>query len=154
KPFKETPFTAEELSKLGEQAKYLNSQILWATGTEPGHLEVARVISSPEWPEFMKTYPFFIDPPTDDRPFFFNFLRGLLPPTVDDPFHFLSMWNEALALMYMLMSVVTGMAVLCFLFPLLTFGRGQMHRIEARVAAPLLLYFGCLGYGFLMIEIP
>ncbi|MFN2375190.1 MAG: hypothetical protein ABR538_01550 [Candidatus Binatia bacterium] len=151
---KKTPFTPEELAKLGERAEYLKSQILWAPGVQPGHLEVARLISSPDWREYMADYSFFIDPPTDDRPFFFNFLRGLLPPGVDDPFHFLLMWNDALKLMYMLISVVTVLAVLFFSIPLLTFGRGQIHSIDVTVAAPLLLYFACLGYGFLMIEIP
>jgi hypothetical protein len=151
---KKTPFTKDELAKLSEQATYLNAQVMWAPGVAPGHLEIARVISSPEWHQFMKGYPFFIDPPTDDRPFFFNFLRGLTTHFTDDPFHFLSMWNDALVLMYMLMGIVTVMAVLFFLIPLLLFGRGQMHKIDANVAAPLLLYFACLGYGFLMIEIP
>jgi len=151
---KKTPFTEAELAKLGERATYLNAQILWAPRVAPGHLEVARVISSPEWRTFMHGYRFFIDPPTDDRPFFFNFLRGLITDGTDDPFHFLQMWNDALVLMYMLIAVVTVLAVLFFSVPLLTFGRGQIHKIDATVAAPLLLYFGCLGYGFLMIEIP
>ncbi|HEY2773493.1 MAG TPA: class I SAM-dependent methyltransferase [Candidatus Binatia bacterium] len=149
-----SPFTKEELAKLKERAGYLNAQIMWMPGEQPGHLEVARVISSPDWRTFMSHYQFFIDPPTDDRPFFFNFLRGLLPTGMDDPFHFLTMWNDALALMYMLMGTVTVLAVLFFSIPLLLFRRGPAHRVPAGVAAPLLLYFACLGYGFLMIEIP
>jgi len=152
---KKSPFTKEELAKLVERAAHLNAQVMWAPGVQPpGNLEIARVISSPEWRDYMDSYPFFIDPPTDDRPFFFNFLRGMLPDNVDDPFNFLSMWNDALKLMYMLMGVVTAMAVLFFSIPLLTFGRGQLHKIDVTTAAPLLLYFACLGYGFLMIEIP
>ena len=151
---KKTPFTKEELARLSERGTYLNAQTLWAPGAPPGHAEVAAVIGSPDWRNFMSGYRFFIDPPTDDRPFFFNFLRGLITDGTDDPFHFLQMWNDALVLMYMLIGVVTVLAVLFFSVPLLTFGRGQMHKIDATVAAPLLLYFGCLGYGFLMIEIP
>jgi spermidine synthase len=151
---KRTPFTPEELAALGERAKYLNAQVMWSPGTQPGHLEIARVISSPDWKEYIDQYPFYIDPPTDDRPFFFNFLRGLLPWDLDDPFNFLSMWNEALALMYMLIGVVSTMALLFFSVPLLLFGRSNLHRISTVTAAPLLLYFACLGYGFLMIEIP
>ena len=151
---KKTPFTSDELTKLKERAAYLNAQVMWMPGEQPGHLEIARLISSPDWREFMRTYPFFIDPPTDDRPFFFNFLRGLSTNFIDDPFKFLSMWNDALQLMYMLIGIVAGMAVLFFSIPLLLFGRGQLHKIDAGKAAPLLLYFACLGYGFLMIEIP
>lgn len=151
---KKTPYTQEELAKLAERAAYLNAQVMWAPGAQPGNLEVARVISSPDWHEYMDGYRFFIEPPTDDRPFFFNFLRGLITDGTDDPFHFLQMWNDALVLMYMLIGVVSVMAVLFFSIPLLTFGRGNMHKIDVKVAAPLLLYFGCLGYGFLMIEIP
>jgi hypothetical protein len=72
---------------------------------------------------------------------------------VNDPFNFIRMWNDALVLMYMLITVVTVIAVLFFFAPLLTFG-SRPHRVPATVAAPLLLYFACLGYGFLMVEIP
>jgi len=151
---KKAAFSESELTALAGLAVHLNAEVLYAPHAKVGHPEVTSLIMAPNWRDFTASYPFFIDPPTDDRPFFFNFLRGLVPKGIDDPFHFLRMWNDALVLMYMLIGVVTLMAVLFFVVPLMTFGRGQMHKVDSTMAAPLLLYFACLGYGFLMIEIP
>lgn len=148
------PYTPEELEKLAATAKHLNATVHYMPGQMLGHPDLLKVITQPDWLAFTKAYPFRIDPPTDDRPFFFNFLRGRLPDDVDDPFHFLTMWNDALKLMYMLIAVVSVLAGLFFLIPLVLFSQGPVHRVKATVAAPLLLYFACLGYGFLMVEIP
>ncbi len=149
-----TPFTADELARLARHAEWLNAVVLWAPGSEPRDADLARLIASDDWRSAIAAYPFLIGPPTDDRPFFFNFLRRLLPRGTNDPFNFLGMWNDALALMYLLIAVVTAAAVVFFSLPLFLFGRGHLDRSAAKDAAPLLLYFACLGYGFLMIEIP
>jgi len=151
---KKTPFTPAELATLQAKAVALKAQVLfgpWAPGE--GHADVTKLVQTANWREWVASYPYYIHPPTDDRPFFFNFLRGLVRGNVDDPFHFIKMWNDALVLMYMLIAVVTAIATTFFFAPLLTFGR-RPHRVPATIAAPLLLYFACLGYGFLMIEIP
>jgi hypothetical protein len=56
--------------------------------------------------------------------------------------------------MYLLVAVVTALAITFFVGPLLLAGRQRGNRPATIVAAPLLLYFACLGYGFMMIEIP
>jgi hypothetical protein len=56
--------------------------------------------------------------------------------------------------MYALLVVVSAIAIVFFLGPLLFFARGSGASIAVSTAAPLLFYFACLGYGFLMIEIP
>ena len=151
---KKTPYTAAEMTALQDLAAGLKARVLYAPwDPQAGHPDIAKLVTTGDWQEYVADYPYYIHPPTDDRPFFFNFLRGLVPAEVDDPFHFMRMWNDALVLKYMLMAVVSVIAVLFFLVPLLTFGT-RPHRIPATVAAPLLLYFACLGYGFLMIEIP
>jgi hypothetical protein len=61
-------------------------------------------------------------------------------------------WVDALALMSLLIVTVSTLALLFFLGPLLLFGRRRVRR--SAVAAPMLLYFLCLGYGFMMIEVP
>lgn len=153
---KKTPFTPAELATLEAKAKDLNARVLYAPWqTEPGHPDVAALVTTKDWQSYVAGYPYYIHPPTDDRPFFFNFLRRLVRGAdgANDPFHFIKMWNDALVLMYMLIGVVTVIAVTFFFAPLLTFGR-RPHKVPAGIAAPLLLYFACLGYGFLMLEIP
>jgi hypothetical protein len=151
---KKSPFTPAELANIQEQAKRLNARVLYGPwDPQNGHPDVVQLVNTPDWKAFVAGYPYYIHPPTDDRPFFFNFLKGLVRGNVDDPFHFVQMWNDALVLMYMLIAVVTTIAVAFFALPLLTFG-SRPHRVPVGLAAPLLLYFACLGYGFLMIEIP
>jgi hypothetical protein len=60
--------------------------------------------------------------PTDDRPFFRNFLRQRgdeLPSKKADPFEFMRLWDDALALMYLLIFVVSSFAIAFLLGPLL-----------------------------------
>jgi len=150
---KKTAFTPAEMTALKAEAARLNTRVLFGPWDQAGDADVVKLVTTADWPAFVRGYPYFIDPPTDDRPFFFNFLRGLVHGVVYDPFNFIGMWNDALVLMYMLIAVVTVIAALFFLAPLVTFG-ARPHRVPATVAAPFLLYFACLGYGFLMIEIP
>jgi len=154
---KRSPYTAAELEKLRAVALENKMQLLYVPGGTPSaHADIVSVITSPDWREFIAGHEFLIHPPTDDRPFFFNFLRGTIKPAspAEDPFLFLNHWNDALVLIYMLIAVVTTLAALFFLGPLLLFARQRTHHVGARVAAPLLLYFACLGYGFMIIEIP
>jgi hypothetical protein len=56
--------------------------------------------------------------------------------------------------MYLLIAVVSTLAAVFFFGPLLFARRSQMSRIGGAATIPLLLYFACLGYGFMMIEVP
>ena len=60
--------------------------------------------------------------------------------------------NEALGLMALLLGTVTILALAFFVGPLLFLARGRVSR--DRRTLPLLTYFICLGFGFMMIEIP
>jgi hypothetical protein len=151
---KKSPWTSAELEHVRELSGRLNAEMLYVPGVAGGHPDITALITTPDWRSYCAAHAFHIDPPTDDAPFFFNFLRREVEIAEDDPFYFLRAWNDALKLMYRLMGVVTVIASLFFLTPLAFFARQRTHRIRAVVAAPLLLYFACLGYGFLMIEIP
>jgi spermidine synthase len=155
---KRSPFTAEELDHLATLAAANHMRILYQPGGGPGaHPEITELITTPDPRRFIEQYEFLIHPATDDRPFFFHFLPGRLaefPALREDPLQVLRQWSEAVSLMYLLILVVSGLAALFFFGPLLLLGRGGFAAVSPRVAAPLLLYFACLGYGFIMIEIP
>lgn len=156
---KRAPFTDAEVALLRRVADEDNMQVLFLPGGGGASEEIEKLLDAPDLDAYAAAYPFLIKPPTDDRPFFFHFLRGRLAPQdipdrKRDPFQFLRHWHEALWLLYMLIAVVSGMAVMFFFAPLLLARRRVRAEGGARVALPLLLYFGCLGYGFMMIEIP
>jgi spermidine synthase len=152
---KRSPFTQEDIATLQREAYGKGFQILASPGLPRAFHQIAHILTTPNLHRYLETSPYNLDPPTDDQPFFFNFLRGRLakiPSAGQDPFRFLEDWDEALALMYLLIGVVTALALLFLIGPLLLAGRGAGAGTGR--AVPMLLYFACLGYGFMMVEIP
>jgi hypothetical protein len=155
---KRSPFTADELQRLSAVAQDNEMKFLFRPDQPGGEQELHTMLTTVDFDGFVNAHPFLIAPPTDDRPFFFNFLRGRLaagdvPDKRADPFQFVQMWNETVLVMYLLIAVVTTLAAVFFFGPLLLVSRRQV-RIGPGLAVPLLLYFACLGYGFMMIEVP
>lgn len=156
---KRSPFTGGELARLEEVARESEMTVLFRPDRPNDDFsDLDTMLTTADFKAFVRAHPFLIDPPTDDKPFFFNFLRGRLAPAdiLDvraDPFQFVRMWNETVLVMYLLIAVVTLLAAVFFFGPLLLVRRRQV-RLGAAAAAPLLLYFACLGYGFMMIEVP
>ncbi len=113
------------------------------------HHAVARLLG-PGADGFIAEYPFDVRPPTDDRPFFGDFSRlrsaGALRAA----------WGEGwaargeIAFLFVLAAAAaaaaTGAALI--VLPLLVVRRGA--GASGRVA--FLLYFGCLGLGYLLLE--
>jgi SAM-dependent methyltransferase len=154
---KRSPFTAEELARIRALRTEMPFVLRYLPGQAQGNAELRAFLDAPDAAAFLAAYPFILDPPTDDRPFFFHFLRrrlAELPPDQADPFQMMKRWDEALALMQLLVAVVSVLAAVFFLGPLVLLARGAVRGAPPRTAAPLLLYFACLGYGFMMLEIP
>ncbi|MFP6656194.1 MAG: hypothetical protein VCB25_11250, partial [Myxococcota bacterium] len=154
---KKSKFTPEELSVVDGLVKDYGFSVPYGPGrwvVDPDILELV-LGSDPE--AFTAAYPYRIEAPTDDRPFFFSFLRGRLdtvPTLSEDPFQFLRLWNDAISLVYMLIAVVSTLATIFFLGPLILLARRGVGDVQVTTTMAYLLYFAALGYGFMMIEIP
>jgi hypothetical protein len=153
---KRAPFSEQELLRIDDTARQNAMRVLYRPGmrTNP-HPDIAAVITTPNLKQYLDGHSFLIDPPTDDRPFFFNFLRSRR--TADhtaDPFQYIQQWSDALSLLYLLLGVVTTLAVVFLLGPLVVLARADSRVVQTTTAVPFLLYFACLGYGFMMVEIP
>lgn len=94
---------------------------------ERGERTIGEVLTSIE----MRNPGLSIQPTTDDRPFFYDLVRGIPPALVG-------------------LLAGTGVLVLVFSFAFLAV-RGS--RTPARQVVPFVLYFAALGAGFLLIEI-
>ena len=151
---KKTPFTHEELKRLGD----------WA-GTSP----FFRVLASPEGSPYpahpyaaflasndpreearmIAMYPFDIRPATDDRPFFFKYSRWshLLPS--DYPFVRASV--PVMELSVLVLTVVVGLAAAVSVYLPLRYLSSRRRRPGAgwRFGA----FFGAIGVGYLSVEI-
>jgi len=154
---KKTKYTDEELAVVDAMVKEHGFSVLFGPGRWVGHPDVVAVLRAPDPEAFAAAYPYRIEAPTDDRPFFFSFLRDRLdtvPTLQEDPFQFLRLWNDAINLVYMLIAVVTTLATVFFFGPLLLLARRGIGDVHVVSTMAYLLYFALLGYGFMMIEIP
>ncbi|WP_429885315.1 hypothetical protein [Geoalkalibacter halelectricus] len=147
---KRSPFTTEELSFLREEARAREYDLVFMPDARDGDSHYHRLIASQGSDAFYREFPFDIRPVSDDRPFFYymlkpeDFLRLLTFPE-QSPFE-----DRAILTLRNLLVVVTGLVLVCLLLPLALL-RGRELRTPG--TAPRLLYFACLGLGFMLIEI-
>ena len=152
---KRTPFTASEVTRVQQLASEKGMRIIHAPGTALSEdAAIAGLLAAPDPAPFYRTQEFRIDPPTDDRPFFFNLLRRRVRDVGQDSFGHLRMWNDAYVLMRLLIAVVSAMAIVFFVGPLLLGARSTLRAADRTTVIPMLLYFVFLGYGFMAIEVP
>ena len=119
---------------------------------EPFYAHSAREILSPRRSDFLRDYPFQLEPAVDDRPYFFNFFRwDTLPSLIAEmglqwiPF---VEWGYVILLAVLAQATVVSIGLV--LVPLILVP--DLRRPEygrSKVA----LYFGCLGLGYLFLEI-
>ncbi len=95
-------------------------------------------------------FPLNITPPTDDSPFFFHMLR------LKDAFK-PELWEQgetsfnmkAVSILGVLLIVVLFLTSLCILVPL----AWTADKSTLSGACPLLVFFGCIGLGYMLVEI-
>ena len=101
-----TGFLHKLIERLDRVARENNIRILYRPGAATGgNPQIAKVITVPDLEQYVANHRFLIHAPTDDQPFFWNFLRGRverLPSRKLDPFQFMRLWDAALALMHLL----------------------------------------------------
>ena len=104
---------------------------------------------------FFADYLLDVRPTTDDRPFFHHFLKWrnikMLYHTMGKRMESFVLWGDVI-LMVVLGQAVLFSAVL-ILFPLRGLRKGRSVGSEKHAPAALLLYFLCLGFGFICVEI-
>ena len=99
---------------------------------------------------FLASHPLNITPPTDDSPFFFNMLR------LRDIFNF-SLYNQGVTSFNMRAVFVLGVLLAVVVFLTLAFIVGPLilttEKVALRGALPISVFFGCIGLGFMFVEI-
>jgi hypothetical protein len=102
---------------------------------------------------FVDSYPFHIDAVYDDRPFFFQYYKPGVHKVdlAGAPAH-LDTGRGAVAfyVLYLLLGICAVMCITCILGPLWFFER---RGLEVAGAVPLVLYFACLGAGYMTFEL-
>lgn len=106
--------------------------------------------SSEERGRFNSTFPVNIKSPTDDKPFFFHYLR------FKDMFR-VQFWKEwdmafnakAIFILLTLAGTMTGLSFLCIVIPL----KISSKKVNLKGTLPYFLFFSAIGLGFMLIEI-
>ena len=100
--------------------------------------------STEERESFIRDYIFRIDPVYDNRPFFFEYYK-------DKFFQNVSLSSiRGPTVLYALLIVCASLCLYCIMFPLWVF---QNRGLKTPGVVPLLLFFGSLGFGYMMFEI-
>jgi hypothetical protein len=144
------PFTAADLEALDAVAARLKFEVVQSPRLSKDET-FAGIADSQRLPALLDSYPLDISAPTDDSPFFFHMLR------IRDVFN-LQRWRDqgivsfnmkAVGVLGVLLATVTLMTAACIFLPL---ARAR-HQVDLRGAAPHLVYFAAIGFGFMLVEI-
>ena len=162
------PWTAEEIASINqllapEELPPEHRMALVENPLDPRKSFLSADFYSGEFPaELARRVPVNLTPRTDDRPYF-----GLLRKTPHllqaDPRNFLdagtAFWVNVSFVRHIPMDWIhlflTGGASILFvvLFVLIPLRFAPIGKIEGRSAAPMLIYFSCLGAGFIALEL-
>ena len=148
---KKTPFYPEEIRQIDALREKMG--LLWLHHPEKRmDNTLDDYLFSSEKERLVARYPFRIDPPTDNCPFFFNFLK---------PIHYVWKFPEVAThftypvfMFKSLFAIVFVMVIVTIFLPLLVFRRSSLHTNQSSSTGGYLLYFACLGLGFMLVEIP
>jgi SAM-dependent methyltransferase len=152
------PFSPQDLAALETTAGALKFEVVLAPGTTVDPV-FAQVAAGTRPGVIGEGLPLRVDPPTDDAPFFFNMLR------LRDAFRYLAGMRagipgadepgsvggnlRAVVLLCVLLAAVVTLTLVALAVPILLAAR----RADRRGAIPYLLYFACIGLGFMLVEI-
>ena len=161
---KRTPFRQQEISALVGFSRSKFFDIDYFFGIEPELFdrfnrldppwlrEGTTTLLGPGRERFIRAYKFAIEPPTDDRPFFFRFFRWSTLPEVmaarERGGAFLVDWGYLLLVFALVQSLAIG--TIFILLPL-AFSR-RKNQLGKRKGA-VVVYFASLGLAFLFVEI-
>jgi len=158
------PFTSDEIEKVKAfcRGKF---DLVYYQGMREEEANVYNVLPEPyhyrafvallkDEDKFTKAYPFDISPPTDDRPFFFHFFRWVQTPYILRMMGkvWLPFGGSGYLVLLILLGIAAFSALAFIIFPL-RFAPAP-GGIPTRAWAGVLAYFGLLGIGYIVVEVP
>ncbi len=127
---KKSPFTEEEVLGIGRVSQRIGFATLFLPGIQADPPLDAVVAGTNTFDDVIDISPADLSPPTDDRPFFYQFDRGL--PT--------ELQSLAIAL-----AIVTAITLILLA---LYYAMVRLHKLSSYS-----VYFSALGAGFMMVEL-
>lgn len=143
------PFSVTDLQKVDNLCRNLQFDIFLSPDVCVDST-FANITKGEQSKEFVKNFPVNITPPTDDKPYFFHLLKFTdLPNTT-----FWKEWDlafnaKALLILWSLIGVMVVLTISCVVVPL----KFSSFKVSFTDNINLFLYFGSIGFGFMLIEI-
>lgn len=139
------PFTEAELASVDRVSAEMGFEVMFSPRVSRD--EVFPRLTGPDADAFVASYPLRINAPTDNSPFFFNMLR------LRDIFSLERLESgkqsnnlKAVATLAVLLAIVGVLTTACIALPL------WMSRTSLAGSQTLLVFFGAIGLGFMLIE--
>jgi spermidine synthase len=165
-----SPLSTQDMAQVRQSAADRQFDLVWLPNLQAGeanrfsvvpdavyHQTFADVLKTPDLVTFYSNYTHAVAPPTDDHPYFFHFFKWQQIPQIWQSLG--KTWQPFGGGGYLVLIVLLGVVVLLsailILGPLLLRKhQGGRRKDEGQDYVFFLLYFACLGLGFLFVEIP
>jgi hypothetical protein len=167
---KRDPFAAAELTALRRWAEERLFDLAYFPGMGTGEGNRFNVLAQDSYAEaadallasgarrekFLREYPFFVTPATDDRPYFFHFFRWRSLPLMLSTSSFawvpLVEWGYLILVATLIQSAVLGSLLIVLPLAVLRRKASAVRRSEKGRQLLVLAYFLALGIGFMFVE--
>lgn len=152
----QAPFTEDDRTKIEALAKARGFKTLvapWEPGADPFLAKIVGSTTRAELDAAIASDLFDFSPPTDERPFFFNTLKpGSYQKAYDVPRNGVMWGNLRATWTLVALFVICSILVLWIIvWPL---ARTGLPAMGGRAFAEAVAYFGLIGVGFMLIQIP
>lgn len=151
---KKTPFTSDDIMKLREFADAMGFFLAYnPLAPADSEMLLARIISASgeERANLIRSIPYNVSPSTDNNPFFYNFIlwKTVYEVLNKRMFDFRTpVFGQAILLLLLVQSIVIS-----FFFIVLPLLLSKKTQFCWDASLGYLIYFACLGLGFMFMEI-
>jgi hypothetical protein len=138
------PFVGSLLDRLDRTSLIRGFLIHWPTRSRaPVRSLVTQVLT--DGPQDLETRGFQLEPPTDERPFFFQTARLFRWRGAELGFN-----EHSVSILRILLLILTALAAALFFLPFVLSGKLERHERFWSGSS----YFACIGLGFMLVELP
>ena len=149
--FKRSEFTDEEVQRVEAVAKENEFELLYTPSVRPQNV-FTRMIEAADPAEVWDSFETNVEPTWDNNPFYFNSIRLSNLGRALKGAHEWQKTNLGTFVLFALLAITTILVASFILLPLAVVRRRRLaNNSKGRLA--YLLYFACLGAGFIIVEV-
>jgi predicted membrane-bound spermidine synthase len=150
--FKRSEFNDDEVRTVETAADSIGFQVLFTPLTRPPNV-FTQLIEASHPAQFSSSYQSNVEPTRDNNPFFFNTVRlSNIWHVIEGTAGEWQKTNLGTSILFALLGI-TSVLVLLFIIGPLVLVRGGALANGVRAKLAYLLYFACLGAGFITVEV-